>query len=164
MHLTYSLTFSFLIPLILLQKRFQNDLLINNTSIDMFQDQQWVSVPWKKLQAGDIVRVSVFTKQSLQLYSLFCFRVCRVDGVLFNIEQSMQLSWLSSFVCGSHYQLLFCLYSDIRHLLLACYVKVIFCYFVIMLMAISHGPVSVFNYQLCIQQGSNHVLEASSLL
>uniref|UniRef100_A0A3Q7GDU6 P-type ATPase N-terminal domain-containing protein n=1 Tax=Solanum lycopersicum TaxID=4081 RepID=A0A3Q7GDU6_SOLLC len=37
-------------------KRFQNDLLINNTSIDVFQDQQWVSVPWKKLQAGDIVR------------------------------------------------------------------------------------------------------------
>lgn len=59
LHLTYSLTFSFLIPLILLQKRFQNDLSINNTSIDVFQDQQWVSVPWKKLQAGDIVRVSV---------------------------------------------------------------------------------------------------------
>lgn len=29
-----------------------------------------------------------------------------------------------------------------------------------MLMAISHGPVFVFYYQLCIQHGYNHVLEA----
>uniref|UniRef100_A0A3Q7EB99 P-type ATPase N-terminal domain-containing protein n=1 Tax=Solanum lycopersicum TaxID=4081 RepID=A0A3Q7EB99_SOLLC len=39
------------------QKRFQNDKSINNSSIDMLQDQKWVNVPWKKLQAGDIVRV-----------------------------------------------------------------------------------------------------------
>ncbi|KAK4371889.1 hypothetical protein RND71_007273 [Anisodus tanguticus] len=38
-------------------KRFQNDKSINNSSIDMLQDQKWVNVPWKKLQAGDIVRV-----------------------------------------------------------------------------------------------------------
>nr|XP_033514853.1 phospholipid-transporting ATPase 3-like isoform X3 [Nicotiana tomentosiformis]XP_033514854.1 phospholipid-transporting ATPase 3-like isoform X3 [Nicotiana tomentosiformis] len=38
-------------------KRFQNDLSINNSSIDVLQDQNWVSVPWKKLQVGDIVRV-----------------------------------------------------------------------------------------------------------
>uniref|UniRef100_A0A1S4CNQ2 Phospholipid-transporting ATPase 3 n=1 Tax=Nicotiana tabacum TaxID=4097 RepID=A0A1S4CNQ2_TOBAC len=38
-------------------KRFQNDMSINNSPIDMLQDQKWVNVPWKKLQAGDIVRV-----------------------------------------------------------------------------------------------------------
>ncbi|XP_006359578.1 phospholipid-transporting ATPase 3-like [Solanum tuberosum] len=38
-------------------KRFQNDKSINNSSIDMLQDQIWVNAPWKKLQAGDIVRV-----------------------------------------------------------------------------------------------------------
>ncbi|KAG5629726.1 hypothetical protein H5410_001443 [Solanum commersonii] len=37
-------------------KRFQNDKSINNSSIDMLQDQIWVNAPWKKLQAGDIVR------------------------------------------------------------------------------------------------------------
>ncbi|MCD7464543.1 Phospholipid-transporting ATPase 3 [Datura stramonium] len=38
-------------------KRFQNDKSINNSSVDMLQDQKWVNVTWKKLQAGDIVRV-----------------------------------------------------------------------------------------------------------
>ncbi|RAL40050.1 unnamed protein product [Cuscuta campestris] len=38
-------------------KRFQNDLLINNASVDILVGQQWLSVPWKKLQVGDIVRV-----------------------------------------------------------------------------------------------------------
>ncbi|XP_031122420.1 phospholipid-transporting ATPase 3-like isoform X1 [Ipomoea triloba] len=38
-------------------KRFQNDMSINNTPVDIFQDQKWMSVPWKKLQVGDIVRV-----------------------------------------------------------------------------------------------------------
>lgn len=41
------------------QKRFQNDKAINNSSVDMLQDQRWVSVPWKNLQVGDIVKVSV---------------------------------------------------------------------------------------------------------
>nr|GMD25846.1 phospholipid-transporting ATPase 3-like [Ipomoea batatas] len=31
-------------------KRFQNDMSINNTPVDIFQDQKWMSVPWKKLQ------------------------------------------------------------------------------------------------------------------
>ena len=32
---------------------------INNNTIDVLQDQKWESVPWKKLQVGDIVKVSV---------------------------------------------------------------------------------------------------------
>ncbi|KAM1065591.1 hypothetical protein ACFX2B_020881 [Malus domestica] len=38
-------------------KRFQNDMTINNASVDVLQDQKWESIPWKKLQVGDIVRI-----------------------------------------------------------------------------------------------------------
>ena len=41
------------------QKRFQNDMAINNYLIDVLQDQKWEPIPWKKLQVGDIVRVSI---------------------------------------------------------------------------------------------------------
>ena len=40
------------------QKRFQNDMSINNNLVEVLQDQKWESIPWKKLQVGDIVRVS----------------------------------------------------------------------------------------------------------
>ncbi|KAK3038612.1 hypothetical protein RJ639_027275 [Escallonia herrerae] len=38
-------------------KRLQNDKAINNSSIEVLQDRRWESIPWKKLQVGDIVRV-----------------------------------------------------------------------------------------------------------
>ncbi|XP_071740152.1 phospholipid-transporting ATPase 3-like [Rutidosis leptorrhynchoides] len=38
-------------------KRLQNDKTINNSPVDLLQDQKWKSVPWKTLQVGDIVRV-----------------------------------------------------------------------------------------------------------
>ncbi|KAK9750881.1 hypothetical protein RND81_02G228100 [Saponaria officinalis] len=38
-------------------KRFQNDLSINNSPIDVLQGEKWKSIPWKRLQVGDIVRV-----------------------------------------------------------------------------------------------------------
>jgi magnesium-transporting ATPase (P-type) len=41
------------------QKRFQNDMSINNKKVDVLQDQKWESMPWKKLQVGDIIKVSV---------------------------------------------------------------------------------------------------------
>ncbi|KAJ1427767.1 P-type ATPase, transmembrane domain superfamily, partial [Sesbania bispinosa] len=37
-------------------KRFQNDMAINNNMIDVLQDQKWESIPWKKLQVGDIIK------------------------------------------------------------------------------------------------------------
>jgi phospholipid-transporting ATPase len=40
-------------------KRFQNDMSINNSTVEILQDQQWVSIPWRKLQVGDIVKVSL---------------------------------------------------------------------------------------------------------
>ncbi|RDX68717.1 Phospholipid-transporting ATPase 3, partial [Mucuna pruriens] len=38
-------------------KRFQNDMSINNNTIDVLQDQKWETIPWKKLQVGDIVKL-----------------------------------------------------------------------------------------------------------
>lgn len=41
----------------IMQKRFQNDITINSTPVDVLQGKKWESIPWKKLQVGDIVRV-----------------------------------------------------------------------------------------------------------
>ncbi|XP_024989606.1 phospholipid-transporting ATPase 3 isoform X2 [Cynara cardunculus var. scolymus] len=38
-------------------KRLQNDMTINNSSVEILQEQRWESLPWKKLQVGDVVRV-----------------------------------------------------------------------------------------------------------
>ncbi|KAJ8760979.1 hypothetical protein K2173_022017 [Erythroxylum novogranatense] len=38
-------------------KRFQNDMVINNSLVEMLQNQKWETVSWKKLQVGDIIRV-----------------------------------------------------------------------------------------------------------
>ncbi|KAF3533387.1 hypothetical protein DY000_02041156 [Brassica cretica] len=38
-------------------KRFQNDMSINNSTVEILQDQQWVPIPWRKLQVGDIVKL-----------------------------------------------------------------------------------------------------------
>ncbi|XP_012091990.1 phospholipid-transporting ATPase 3 [Jatropha curcas] len=38
-------------------KRLQNDMVINNTPVEVLQDQRWETVSWKKLQVGDIVRI-----------------------------------------------------------------------------------------------------------
>jgi magnesium-transporting ATPase (P-type) len=43
--------------LLFVQKRFQNDMSINNAHVDILQGQHWESTPWKRLQVGDIVRV-----------------------------------------------------------------------------------------------------------
>lgn len=42
------------------QKRFQNDMAINNGTIDVLRDREWVSIPWKKLQVGDLVKVMCY--------------------------------------------------------------------------------------------------------
>lgn len=53
---------------------------INNTPVDVLQDQKWETVPWKKLQVGDIVKVIRFMMELLlkflasdlhALYSVF---------------------------------------------------------------------------------------------
>jgi phospholipid-transporting ATPase len=42
-------------------------MVINNTLIDVLQVEKWVAVPWKKLQVGDIIRVSVLTSVVISL-------------------------------------------------------------------------------------------------
>ncbi|KAF5741024.1 phospholipid-transporting ATPase 3 isoform X1 [Tripterygium wilfordii] len=38
-------------------KRFQNDMVINNSPVEVLQDQKWETIPWKRLQVGDVVRI-----------------------------------------------------------------------------------------------------------
>ncbi|KAL5980615.1 Phospholipid-transporting ATPase 3 [Asimina triloba] len=38
-------------------KRLLNDRVINNTPVDVLQGDKWESIPWKKLQVGDLVRI-----------------------------------------------------------------------------------------------------------
>jgi phospholipid-transporting ATPase len=38
-------------------KRFQNDMAINGSPVDVLVDQKWESIPWKKLQVGDVIKV-----------------------------------------------------------------------------------------------------------
>lgn len=33
-------------------------MTINNNMVDVLQDKEWVSIRWKKLQVGDVVKVS----------------------------------------------------------------------------------------------------------
>lgn len=61
-----------------MQKRFQNDMAINNNLVDVLQDQNWESVPWKKLQVGDIVRVSAFLFVGPSLFVLFSISILNI--------------------------------------------------------------------------------------
>ncbi|KMZ61764.1 putative Phospholipid-transporting ATPase [Zostera marina] len=38
-------------------KRLLNDRVINNTPVDVLQNEKWESIPWRKLQVGDIIKV-----------------------------------------------------------------------------------------------------------
>lgn len=51
----------------LVQKRFQNDMSINNTTVEILQDQLWVPIPWRKLQVGDIVKVNLSYSNKMRL-------------------------------------------------------------------------------------------------
>ncbi|CAL0331481.1 unnamed protein product [Lupinus luteus] len=75
-------------------KRFQNDMVINNNTIDVLQDEKWVSIPWKKLQVGDIVKVKqdgFFPADLLFLASTNVDCVCYIETANLDGETNLKI-------------------------------------------------------------------------
>ncbi|XP_057542331.1 phospholipid-transporting ATPase 3-like isoform X4 [Amaranthus tricolor] len=76
------------------EKRFQNDLSVNNTLVDVLQGQRWETIPWKKLQVGDIVRVKqdgFFPADILFLASTNADGVCYVETSNLDGETNLKI-------------------------------------------------------------------------
>ncbi|XAR64986.1 Phospholipid-translocating ATPase [Bertholletia excelsa] len=75
-------------------KRLQNDKTINNSSVEVLQDQKWRTVPWKGLQVGDIVRVKqdgFFPADLLFLAGTNADGVCYIETANLDGETNLKI-------------------------------------------------------------------------